>query len=119
MINYDDATKQNIKEHNPNQAQFSDHPDTALITKSSGSGKTNILFNLISHQSQYYKIYLYTKDQYEAKYHVESRGLKHLNDSKSFIEYSFDMNDIYKNIEEYKPNKKSNIYIYIYIFLMI
>ena len=36
----------------------------------------------------------------------ESTDLKHLNDSKAFIEYSNDMNDIYKNIEEYNPNKK-------------
>ena len=35
-----------------------------------------------------------------------STGLKHLNDSKAFIEYSNDMNDIYKNIEEHNPNKK-------------
>ena len=35
----------------------------------------------------------------------ESTGLKHLNDSKAFIEYSNDMNNIYKNIEEYNPNK--------------
>ena len=26
--------------------------------------------------------------------------------SKAFIEYSNDMHDIYKNIEEYNPNKK-------------
>ena len=25
MINFDDVTKENIKEHNPNQPQFSDH----------------------------------------------------------------------------------------------
>ena len=36
----------------------------------------------------------------------ESTGLKHLNDSKTVIEYSNDMDDIYKNIEEYNPNKK-------------
>ena len=36
----------------------------------------------------------------------DSTGLKDLNDSKAFIEYSNDMNDIYKNIEEYNPNKK-------------
>ena len=30
----------------------------------------------------------------------ESTGLKHLNDSKAFIEYSYNMDDIYKNIEE-------------------
>ena len=70
----------------------------------------NSLFNLISHQSDIDKIYLYTKDPYEAKYQLlikkrESTGLNHLNYSKAFIEYSDDMDDIYKNIEEYIPNK--------------
>ena len=37
--------------------------------------------------------------------------IKHLNDSKAFIEYSNDMDDIYKNIEEYNPNKKRKILI--------
>ena len=41
----------------------------------------------------------------------ESTGLKNLNDSKAFIEYSNDMDDIYKNIEEDNPNKKRNILI--------
>ena len=36
----------------------------------------------------------------------ESTGLKYLKDSKAFIAYSSDMNDIYKNIEEFSPNKK-------------
>ena len=30
---------------------------------------------------------------------------------KGFIEYVNDMDDIYKNIEEYNPNKKQNIMI--------
>ena len=30
-------------------------------------------------------------------------SLKHVNDSKTFIEYS-NMNNIYKNIDEYYPN---------------
>ena len=30
----------------------------------------------------------------------ESTGLKRFSDSKAFIEYSDDMNDIYKSIEE-------------------
>ena len=34
-----------------------------------------------------------------------------LNYSKAFIEYLNDMDDIYKNIEEYKPNKKRKIFI--------
>ena len=39
----------------------------------------------------------------------KSTGLKYLNNSKVFIEYSDDMDDIYKNIEEYNPNKKQKI----------
>ena len=41
----------------------------------------------------------------------ESTRLKHLNDSKAFIEYSNNMNNIYKNIEEHNPNKKRKILI--------
>ena len=41
----------------------------------------------------------------------ESTGLKYLNYSKAFIESSNDMDDIYKNIEEYNPNKKQKILI--------
>ena len=39
----------------------------------------------------------------------ENKSLKHFNDSKSFIEYSNDMDGTYKNIEEYNPNKKRKI----------
>ena len=41
----------------------------------------------------------------------ESTGVKHLNNSKAFIEYSNDMDDIYKNIEKYNSNKKRKILI--------
>ena len=62
------------------------------------------------------KIYLYAKDPYDAKYQFltnkrESTGLKHFNGSKVFLEYSNDMDDIYKSIEEYNPNKKRKILI--------
>ena len=72
----------------------------------------NALFNLINHELDIDKVYLYGKDPYEAKYQLlikkrESTGFKYLNDSNAFIEYSNDMDDIYnKNIEEYDPNKK-------------
>ena len=54
---------------------------------------------------------MYAKDPYEAKYQFlinkrKNTGLKHLNDSKTFIEYSNDIADIYKNIVEYNPSKK-------------
>ena len=34
-----------------------------------------------------------------------------MNDSKAFIEFSNEMNDIYKNIEEYNSNKRGKILI--------
>ena len=42
---------------------------------------------------------------------MEITGLKHFNDLKAFIEYSNDMDDVYKNIEDYNPNKKWKILI--------
>ena len=46
-----------------------------------------------------------------SKAFIESTWLEHFNDSKTFIEYSNDMDDIFKNIEEYKPNEKPKILI--------
>ena len=68
MINSDDITKENIKEHNTNWPQIPDHPYRILITGGSGYGRRNLLFNLISQQPDIDKIYLYSKDPYEAKF---------------------------------------------------
>ena len=111
MINFDDIVKENIKKHNPNWPQISNHPYRILIIGGSRSGKRNSLFNLISQQPGIDNFYLYPKDPYEAKHQFlinkrESTCLKHFNDSKAFIEYSNNMVDIYKNIEDYNPNKK-------------
>ena len=75
--------------------------------------KTNSLFNLISHQSDIDKIYLSAKDLYEAKYQLirERKNLKSFNNSKAFTEYSNDKDDIYKDIEDYNPNKECKILI--------
>ena len=48
MINFDDVTRENIKEHNPNFAPIPDYPYRTLIIGGSGSGKTNPLINLIT-----------------------------------------------------------------------
>ena len=68
MINFDDATKENIKEFNPNWPQIPDHPYKLLIIRGPASGKTNSLFNLIKQQSDIDKIYLYAKDPYEINF---------------------------------------------------
>ena len=50
MICYDDFSKSNISKHNPNWPQALDHPYIILLVRGSGSGKTNILLNLIKRQ---------------------------------------------------------------------
>ena len=60
--------------------------------------------------------YICTKDPFETKYQFlinkrESTGLKHFNDPKAFIEYSNDMHDVYKNIDDYNPDKENKILI--------
>ena len=54
------------------------------------------------------------KNQFLIKKH-EDVSTKHFNGSKAFIEYLNDMDDIYKNIEEYNPNKKHKILYFLMI----
>ena len=59
---------------------------------------------------------MYAKDLSEKKYEYlirnrENTGIKHLNDSKAFIECSNTMDDVYENIDNYNPNKKRKILI--------
>ena len=93
-----------------------DHPYRILIIGDSGSGIANALLNVIENQLNIDKIYLYAKDQYEAKYQYlinirESAGLNHLNDPKAFIVYSNNMQDIYKDIDEHNVDKERKILI--------
>ena len=116
MINFDDYTNEIKIEYNPEWPHIPDHPYRILIIGSSGSGKTNALLNLIEYQREIDKIYLYAKDPYEAKYQYlinkrEGVGINHFNDPKAFIEYSNDMHDVYKNIDDYNPDKENKILI--------
>ena len=57
---------------------------------------------------------MYAKDPYEDKYQFlikkrESIGSNLFNDPKAFIEYSNDMHNVYKNINDYNPDKENKI----------
>ena len=78
--------------------------------------KKNSLSNLIDKQPNIGKIYLYAKDPYDAKYQylIKKRkkvGLDHFNDSEASIEYSNDMQDLYKKIEGYNLGQKRKVLI--------
>ena len=116
MINFDEYTNENKTEHNSKWPYIPDHPYRILIAGGSGSGKTNALLNLINNQPDIDKIYLYAKDPYEAKYQYlinkrEKVGLDHYDDPKAFMEYSNDMQDVYKNIEDYNTKKNRKVLI--------
>ena len=68
MINFDDYLNENKTKHNQNWSYGPDHPYKILIIGGSGSGKTNVLLNLIDNQPGIDKIFLYAKHLYEAEY---------------------------------------------------
>ena len=118
MINFDEYTNENNKEHNPNWPYIPDHPYRILIIGGSGSGKTNALLNLINNQPDIDKIYLYAKDPYEAKYQYlinkrERVGINHLIDPRAFIEYFNELHKVYAIIinDKYNPNKENKVLI--------
>ena len=109
MINLDDITNENNKEHNEKWSYIPDHPYRILIIGGSGSGKTNALINLINEQDDIDKIYFYAKDLSEPKYEYlikkgENAGIKHYNDPNAFVECSNTMYDVYENINGYSPS---------------
>ena len=109
-------TQMKIKQNNQKWSYIPDYLYRILIIGGSGSGKTNALLNLINNQPDIDKIYLYAKDPHEAKSQFlinkrESMALDHFNDPKAFIEYSSDMRDVYKNIDEYNADKERQILI--------
>ena len=116
MINFDDYASENKTEHNSKWRYIPYNPYRILIIGGSGPGKTNALLHWINNQPDIDKIYLYAQDPYEAKYQFlinngKRTGLKPFNDPKAFIEYSNDMQDVYKNIDECNKDKKRKILI--------
>ena len=117
MISFNNYVNENKTEHNKNWPHTPDKPYRILLIRGSGSGKTNLVLNLIEDQPDIHKIYLYAKDPYEAKYQYlikirEKVGIGHHNDPRAYIEYSNNMHDVYKNIGEYNPDPENKTIVF-------
>ena len=95
MINFNDYVNgitfnENKTKHNKNWPYISDDPYRILILGDSGSGKINLLLNLIENWWKIGKIYLYAKDPYKSKYQYsinkrEGVGINHFKDPKILL----------------------------------
>ena len=89
-----------------------------LVIGGSGSGKTNVLLNLIKNQQpDIDKIYLQVEDPFESKYQLlisgreKKVGIKTLEYSKAFIEYLQKIDYVYENFEDYNPTNRRRMLI--------
>ena len=113
MLDLDKIINKNNEDNDKNW------PFRMLIIEPSGSGKTNTLLHLIQNLNDTNpidKIYLYAKDLSEPKYKFlidnrEKAGMKNLNGSTAFIEYSNTMDDVFKNIDNHNIKRERRILI--------
>ena len=87
-----------------------------LLIGGSGLGRTNALLSLKKEQDDIDKTYLYAKDLSESRYELlikkrKDAETKHLSDLNAFIECPNTMDDVYKNVNDYNPNRKRKILI--------
>ena len=111
MINLDSIANKNNKKHNEKWPYITDHSYGIMIIGGSGSGKTNVLINLMNEQNDIDKIYLYARDLRKPKYEYlikkrEDAGIKHVSNPNAFIKCSNTMDDVYDNINNYNLIRK-------------
>ena len=112
MINLDNITNENNKEHNKKKWAIYSRPSVQNFDNWwFWIRKNKRIANLINEQSDVDKIYLYAKDLNEQKYEYliknhKNTGIKHLNDPNAFVDCSNTMDDIYENINDYNPTRK-------------
>ena len=119
MINLDSITNENNKKHNEKWPYIPDHLYRIIMIGGSGSWKTNALIDLINEQDYHDvidKIYLYARDLNEPKYEYlikkrEDTGIKHLDNPNAFIVCSNTMDDVYEDIDNYKPKRDKKVLI--------
>ena len=104
--------------YNPNQFYIPDHPYRILITGGSGSGKSNVLRNLMKHQqADIDKIYLNLKDRSESKSKLPIKRrnklwIRKIKHQKTSIYYSQTTDNVYENLEGCNPTHKKQLIVF-------
>ena len=98
--------------HNLNKPCITDHPYRILIVGASGSGKSNVLLNVIKYQRTYIHLFIYKRSiRIKVSLLINEREkvwIKKIN-SKAFIDYSKTVDHVYENLEDYNPTKKRKV----------
>ena len=110
MKNYDQSVEIN---RNPNRSCIPDYRFRILITGVQGSGKTNVLLNLMKYQQpDIDKIYLYVKDPFGSTYQLLINGrekveIENFKLPRAFTHYSQTLDDdVYENLKYFNLTKK-------------
>ena len=118
MITFDKFTEKNTENITDTRCRFLTIHTAywILIEGSSGSGKTNVLLNVIDHQPDIDKLFsLYATEPYESIYQFvinkrQDVALKHFNDPKAFIGNLNDIKNVHETIEDYNPGVKKKLW---------
>ena len=115
MINFD-LVNNNIKNNNTNNIYSYTHPFRILIISPSGSGKTNLLRDIINEREDIDKIYLFARNLNEHKYELlintrKKGGINHYNDENEFIESFDSMDYVFFNIDDFNIGRKRKVVI--------
>ena len=118
MVNFNDYANENKAEDNLKWPYIPDHPYRILIIAGSGSWKTNALLNLIKTSQILIKysstLKILMNRSINSWVTKKKYMIKALYDPETYTEYSNDMQDVYKNIDEYNPGKNCKILIVFY-----
>ena len=111
MINFD-LVNNNIKNNNTNNIYSYTHPFRILIISPSGSGKTNLLRDIINEREDIDKIYLFARDLNELLINTRKKaGINHYNDENEFIESFDSMDYVFFNIDDFNIGRKRKVVI--------
>ena len=115
MINYIEVTGGNTQECNLHWPRIPDHPFKILIVSSSGSGKTNVLLYLITQKHLVIRFICIIRIYLSIAINSSSTSMtmlaKDIKNPKTFTDCLENVNDVYKIVEEYNPERKRKVLI--------